>query len=237
MPDPGSVFDYNRYMYGYGNPMRLIDPSGHEPIDPDPDFYPCSYTYCEWNNFSMSWEPVPTATGIFGRYLRSPEQLQQDTDDILFLFSLFDPGVIDGTQAVNSFEAGDYVGAAVSAVSVLPFGDIVKVAKLGDRGLNAAIRALSPIHMDAAVEGAVEFAGDAGKMMETPGGNFQFVGEAVDGAGNRTTTIGRLDVNPADSHVAKHGPHLNLEQHVNGDPVLNYHIPIDWSTIRPSDYP
>ena len=29
IPDPGSVFDYNRYMYGRGNPMKYSDPSGH----------------------------------------------------------------------------------------------------------------------------------------------------------------------------------------------------------------
>jgi RHS repeat-associated protein len=31
VPDPGVVFDYNRYMYVRGNPMRLVDPTGHEP--------------------------------------------------------------------------------------------------------------------------------------------------------------------------------------------------------------
>jgi RHS repeat-associated protein len=30
VPDPGVVFDYNRYMYVRGNPMLFIDPSGHD---------------------------------------------------------------------------------------------------------------------------------------------------------------------------------------------------------------
>ncbi|MBX3015507.1 MAG: RHS repeat-associated core domain-containing protein [Caldilineaceae bacterium] len=35
VPDPGNLFDYNRYMYGYGNPMRYNDPTGHCPKPPD----------------------------------------------------------------------------------------------------------------------------------------------------------------------------------------------------------
>ena len=30
VPDPGKLFDYNRYMYTRGNPMRYTDPSGHQ---------------------------------------------------------------------------------------------------------------------------------------------------------------------------------------------------------------
>ncbi len=33
VPDASHVFGYNRFMYGYGNPMRFIDPSGHDPLD------------------------------------------------------------------------------------------------------------------------------------------------------------------------------------------------------------
>lgn len=29
VPDPDNLFDYNRYMYGYGNPVKYSDPSGH----------------------------------------------------------------------------------------------------------------------------------------------------------------------------------------------------------------
>ena len=30
VPDPGNLFDYNRYLYTRGNPMRYTDPSGHQ---------------------------------------------------------------------------------------------------------------------------------------------------------------------------------------------------------------
>lgn len=29
VPDPGNLFDYNRYMYTRGNPMKYNDPTGH----------------------------------------------------------------------------------------------------------------------------------------------------------------------------------------------------------------
>ncbi len=34
VPDASHVFGYNRFMYGYGNPMKLIDPNGHDPVVP-----------------------------------------------------------------------------------------------------------------------------------------------------------------------------------------------------------
>jgi len=228
VPDPANLFDYNRYMYTRGNPLKYNDPSGHEPIITDPDFYPCSYTVCSWNNFSFQWEAVWAPEGGVGRNLRSAEQLNEDVAVIGFLFSIVDPGFVDGLQAADHALNGEWGGAALAAAAFLPLGDLLKLGKLG--------KAIPPIHMDNAVEAAVEFAGDAGKMIETPGGNYQFVGDAVDELGNRTTKIGRIDVNPADDHVLNQGPHLNLEHQARGK-SYNYHYPIDPSTIRRSDHP
>jgi len=33
VPDPGTVIDYNRYTYSRANPLRFVDPSGHDPLD------------------------------------------------------------------------------------------------------------------------------------------------------------------------------------------------------------
>jgi RHS repeat-associated protein len=35
IPDPARLIDYNRYLYGYGNPVKYNDPTGHETSKPD----------------------------------------------------------------------------------------------------------------------------------------------------------------------------------------------------------
>ena len=81
--------------------------------------------------------------------------------------------------------------------------------------------------MDEAVERAVDHAGPEGVMETTGNGlNYQFRGMETDDDGNTIARIGRLDVNPSDSHVAQNGLHLNLETQINGNTVSNIHIPI-----------
>jgi RHS repeat-associated protein len=45
IPDPASIWDYNRLMYTRGNPLKFIDPTGHETSKPEwwPDWLP--YTF------------------------------------------------------------------------------------------------------------------------------------------------------------------------------------------------
>ena len=49
-----------------------------------------------------------------------------------------------------------------------------------------------------------------------------------------------FDVNPTAGHVRILGPHLNLQTQVDGRPqtgaLADPHIPIDSSTVKPSDY-
>jgi len=66
---------------------------------------------------------------------------------------------------------------------------------------------------------------------------YQFRGTSTNANGDLVQNIGRLDVNPLDSHVATNGPHLNLETQINGSIVSNVHVPIDPTTIRPGDVP
>jgi len=75
--------------------------------------------------------------------------------------------------------------------------------------------------------------------METTGGgrNFQFRRTRTKPTGDTETRIGRFDVNLSDPHVARQGPHLNLEIQVNGRIRSNEHIPIDSATVRPGDTP
>ena len=35
VPDPGMVVDYNRFHYARGNPLRYVDPTGHNPLSPE----------------------------------------------------------------------------------------------------------------------------------------------------------------------------------------------------------
>ncbi|MCA9368332.1 RHS repeat-associated core domain-containing protein [Candidatus Kaiserbacteria bacterium] len=68
VPDPGSVFGYNRYMYSLGNPLKFNDPSGHcatlEDGSQDREndggcWYWADQYYASWNAdvdyFSASW--------------------------------------------------------------------------------------------------------------------------------------------------------------------------------------
>ncbi len=92
--------------------------------------------------------------------------------------------------------------------------------------------------MDEAIEQGAAHVGPNGFMETTGKGlNYQFRSMSTDAGGNTVARIGRFDVNPADTHVSKLGPHLNLETQLNGDIVSNTHTPIDPATIRPGDIP
>jgi RHS repeat-associated protein len=69
VPDPTIVFDYNRYMFARGNPMKYNDPTGHATSKPDwwPDVLPYVFDlpdgmteaqFIEWlaeNNIPTTW--------------------------------------------------------------------------------------------------------------------------------------------------------------------------------------
>lgn len=95
-----------------------------------------------------------------------------------------------------------------------------------------------PISMNEAVDQAVSHAGPNGVMETTGGGrNYQFRSTTTNPAGQVESRMGRLDINPADPHVQRIGPHLNLETHTDGRIIRNDHLPIDPSTIRRGDFP
>jgi RHS repeat-associated protein len=95
------------------------------------------------------------------------------------------------------------------------------------------------ISMDKAIDLAVAHVGPAGDIVISGSGGFQFISHSISDGGDLVTKIGRLDVNPASSHVQNLGPHLNLEVQVNGVPVrgVDPHTGIDPLTIRPVDVP
>jgi RHS repeat-associated protein len=61
VPDPGVVFDYNRYMYVRGNPMRLVDPTGHCASPPADNGNPATMQMANDNN---GWGSPPALQEI-----------------------------------------------------------------------------------------------------------------------------------------------------------------------------
>jgi len=95
------------------------------------------------------------------------------------------------------------------------------------------------ISIDDAIDQAVNHVGPNGTMGATKGGNYQFISKGTNAAGQEETRIARIDVNPADPHVQRMAPHLNIETHTKvGRKTIerNTHIPIDPQTIRPGDH-
>jgi len=160
VPDATNVFDYNRYMYVRGNPLKLVDASGHEPIHHSN--YPCSYTACVrdgGNLVSVSqWTPE-----LHQRYYGAGSQLEQELPTVeevhlaLDAAGTVDPtGIADGLNGAIYLVEGNYVDAGLSALAVLPLGDLAKGARYADEGAELLSHADS---FDEARRLAFEYAG------------------------------------------------------------------------------
>jgi RHS repeat-associated protein len=138
----------------------------------------------------------------------------------------------DGTNAIIYGAEGNLGGAVTSAMATLPFlGWIATGGKVGQK--------VGSITMDEAIEQGVKHVGGDGIMEVTgKGTNFQFRGMVKNASGQVETRVARFDINPADSHVQKLGPHLNLQTFIGKKEVgIDPHTPIDPSTIRKGDCP
>jgi RHS repeat-associated protein len=99
----------------------------------------------------------------------------------------------------------------------------------------------SPIGFDEAIERAQQFLepGVPMRVVDRPTG-IQIIQEFTDSAGRRITRRVGFDVNPSSGHVRQLGPHLNLQTQIDGviqkGALADPHIPIDPSTVRPTDY-
>jgi hypothetical protein len=137
-------------------------------------------------------------------------------------------------QEYPSIPTSSAVPRVAAQQSTLSKGSSGSIARFGV----AAEEAGGAISMDEAIERGAAHVGPNGVMETTGTGlNYQFRSMSTDAAGREVARIGRFDVNPADAHVSRLGPHLNLETQVDGDIVSNTHTPIDPATIRPGDMP
>ena len=111
VPDPGNLFDYNRYMYVRGNAMNAVDPSGHFCVP-----VVNMGTTCQG---STDWDAVQSSLDATG---------------------IVDPTPIsDGANAVISVVRGNYSDAGWSVVAIVPvIGDLGKVGKYVDEAMVGA---------------------------------------------------------------------------------------------------
>ena len=141
-------------------------------------------------------------------------------------------------QAVGLFVGVSVIGGSLAVSSPMNATAYVAYALYDRKRNDAQVAASTRISMDDAIDKAVDHVGSNGNLEVTPGGNFQFRSTGINSNGQVESRMGRLDINPADPHVIRNGPHLNLETHINGRPVgIDPHTPIDPATILPGDIP
>jgi hypothetical protein len=141
VPDPSNVQDYNRYLYVRGNPLKLVDVNGHEPIHHSN--YPCGYQACILNG--GQWMPaVAWSPEIYDRFYGEGSALGQDPLSLAEVHTALDvAGMVDPTGVCDAVNfclyatQGDFTNAGISAAAVLPLGDLAKAA----RGLGSFSRA------------------------------------------------------------------------------------------------
>ena len=84
VPDPGNLFDYNRYLYTRGNPMRYTDPTGHcATLDNgDPDW--TSAGECWGLAYSIYGHGIAGVNGFAQDWKINPDQWLKDISSHLY---------------------------------------------------------------------------------------------------------------------------------------------------------
>ena len=115
------------------------------------------------------------------------------------------------------------------------------VSELGGLVHNTSAGGGDPISLDEALERAEQFLEPNVPMrfIETPTG-VQAIQEFANITGTRVTRPVGFDVNPNTPYVQQLGSHLNLQTQfdgvIQGGALAAPHIPIDPTTITPTDY-
>jgi RHS repeat-associated protein len=181
------------------------------------------------NNPYRYVDPDGRETAMFQRKeYRMPAPDAATGKAALGLIADFTPGVGDAKGFHDAYQnptAGNIAGAIIGTVPLV-----------GDVGKAALKQADGAISMAAAIDRGAAHVGADADVILTRGGNVQFTSTSIDDSGNAITRNARFDVNPANRHVQKTGPHVNIETHVNGTTVQNEHLPIQQETIRRGDH-
>lgn len=145
-----------------------------------------------------------------------------------------------GASAARLSDEVDDVSQLASRASRTASTGSELAAKIGvsEDEIQAVLAYERKISMDDAVEMGSRWVGGRGIIEGTgsKGYNYQFRFTEAIGVDD-VSHMSRFDINPADPKVLQYGPHLNLDRHVGGSPIDNFHIPIDPDTIRPGDFP
>ena len=142
VPGAGNPAALNRYMYVFGNPLSLRDPSGHDPRGSQNN---CNYAGQGCGGAGSQVDITTRHIILAGTQWYYAEATADPTAGLDGIQTVLDvaglvPGigeVADGANALISVARGDLAGAGLSAVSMIPVaGDLI--GKGGKAGRFAA---------------------------------------------------------------------------------------------------
>lgn len=225
---------WNLFSYCTNNPIYYFDPDGRNGT-----CYGTSRLYSTGNNAQIAGDAL-RSIGITGLL------------DAVGTVPVVGEGA-DGINAIIHLFKGDFKGAFLCAVSMVPVvgdalgkgGKVLKYAnETAEVGIEITKKANSlgktkkALSMNEALDETSKFL-DLGSDITSINGKtgVQFIQSSVDASGKKIVKRAGFDINPNSPHVKKLGPHLNLQKQVDGKVMKgDPHLPIDSKTVKNGDY-